>query len=61
MASMSTNMRPVIIENIVWFSCLGLSEEEMSGITGVSQGAIEKFCAVFVRAAVLPRAYKGIY
>ena len=41
---------------IVWFSDLGLSQREMSRITGVSQCAILKSYGVFVRAAILPRA-----
>ena len=35
-------IRPVIIENIFRFSCIGLSQMQMSRITGVSQGAILK-------------------
>ena len=42
MAIIPTNIRLVIIEIIVRFSCLGLSQRQMSRITGVSLGAIWK-------------------
>ena len=60
-AIMPTNIRPVIIENIVRFSSLGLSQREMSRISGVSQGVNSKSYAMFVRAVVLLRGYVGIY
>ena len=37
---MPTATQPVIIENNVQFSGLGLSQKELSRTTGVSQGAI---------------------
>ena len=55
-----TTIQPVIIENDVQFCGLGLSQREMSRTIGVLQGAISKSCAVFVRAAVLPRDYVGV-
>ena len=39
---MQTHIRPVIIENILRFPGLRLSQREMLRITGVSQGAIQK-------------------
>ena len=52
-ATMPTNIRPVIIESNVRFSGLGLSQRKMTRIPTVSHG-------VFVRAVVLPRGYIGI-
>ena len=49
-AFITTNIRPVNIENIVRFSDLSL--RKMSRISGVSQGAILKSYVMFVRAEI---------
>ena len=51
-------IRPVIIENTVQLLGLGLSQN-MLRISGMPQGAIYKFYAVFVEAAFLPSDYVG--
>ena len=54
---MPTTIQPVIIENIVQFSSLGLFQGGMSRTIGVSPTVPSKMpYAVFVRAAVLHRA-----
>ena len=39
---MPTNIQPVMIENVVWFSFRGLSQRDMLRIIGVSQGTNSK-------------------
>ena len=56
---MTTNIQPV--KTFSGSQILDFSQREISRISGVAQGALKKPYTVFVRAAVSPEGYIGLY